>query len=59
MTPEQILKIIEKSFDENISVDRVEHHVLGPEYVVSGKDDFMKQVKDKLDRLELINKITA
>ncbi len=59
MTPEQILKIIEESFNENISVDFNEINCLGPEYIIGGKDYFMKQVKEKLDRLELINKITA
>ena len=59
MTPEQILKIIEESFDENISVDFNEVNCLGPEYIIGGKDDFMKQIKEKLDRLELIDLIKS
>lgn len=49
METELILKIIKESFDNNISCDSADT-ILGKETWIDGFDDFVNEIKDKLNK---------
>ncbi len=51
MTPEQIIKIIEDSFDSHISPWAAET-CLGIESGIDGKDKFFEEIKEKLEEFK-------